>query len=236
MQINLDDVRIESGWKEALREEFLSEYFAKIKENLLAAKAREIVYPPGNLIFNAFNLTPFERVRAVILGQDPYHGAHQAMGLSFSVPHGVRIPPSLVNIYKEIKSDLGISEPASGDLSYWAKQGVLLLNASLSVGANRANSHSGFGWQIFTDAVIKILSARRQNLVFMLWGNFAKAKSALIDAQRHLILTAAHPSPLAGGAFFGCRHFSRCNEYLRAHGLGEIDWDLNHGADKMYFK
>ena len=231
MQINLDDVRIESGWKEALREEFLSEYFAKIKENLLAAKAREIVYPPGNLIFNAFNLTPFERVRAVILGQDPYHGAHQAMGLSFSVPHGVRIPPSLVNIYKEIKSDLGISEPASGDLSYWAKQGVLLLNASLSVGANRANSHSGFGWQIFTDAVIKILSARRQNLVFMLWGNFAKAKSALIDAQRHLILTAAHPSPLAGGAFFGCKHFSRCNEYLRAHGLGEIDWDLNHSAD-----
>ena len=231
MQINLDDVRIESGWKEALREEFLSEYFAKIKENLLAAKACEIVYPPGNLIFNAFNLTPFERVRAVILGQDPYHGAHQAMGLSFSVPRGVRIPPSLVNIYKEIKSDLGISEPASGDLSYWAKQGVLLLNASLSVGANRANSHSGFGWQIFTDAVIKILSARRQNLVFMLWGNFAKAKSALIDAQRHLILTAAHPSPLAGGAFFGCKHFSRCNEYLRAHGLGEIDWDLNHGAD-----
>ena len=231
MQINLDDVRIESGWKEALRDEFLSEYFARIKENLLAAKAREIVYPPGNLIFNAFNLTPFERVRAVILGQDPYHGAHQAMGLSFSVPRGVRIPPSLVNIYKEIKSDLGISEPASGDLSYWAKQGVLLLNASLSVGANRANSHSGFGWQIFTDAVIKILSARRQNLVFMLWGNFAKAKSALIDAQRHLILTAAHPSPLAGGAFFGCKHFSRCNEYLRAHGLGEIDWDLNHGAD-----
>ena len=231
MQINLDDVRIENGWKEALREEFLSEYFAKIKENLLAAKAREIVYPPGNLIFNAFNLTPFERVRAVILGQDPYHGAHQAMGLSFSVPHGVRIPPSLVNIYKEIKSDLGISEPESGDLSYWAKQGVLLLNASLSVGANRANSHSGFGWQIFTDAVIKILSARRQSLVFMLWGNFAKAKSVLIDTQRHLILTAAHPSPLAGGAFFGCRHFSRCNEYLRAHGLGEIDWDLNHGAD-----
>lgn len=231
MQINLDDVRIESGWKEALREEFLSEYFVKIKENLLAAKACEIVYPPGNLIFNAFNLTPFERVRAVILGQDPYHGAHQAMGLSFSVPRGVRIPPSLVNIYKEIKSDLGISEPASGDLSYWAKQGVLLLNASLSVGANRANSHSGFGWQIFTDAVIKILSARRQNLVFMLWGNFAKAKSALIDAKRHLILTAAHPSPLAGGAFFGCKHFSRCNEYLRAHGLGEIDWDLNHGAD-----
>ena len=231
MQINLDDVRIENGWKEALREEFLSEYFAKIKENLLAAKAREIVYPPGNLIFNAFNLTPFERVRVVILGQDPYHGAHQAMGLSFSVPRGVRIPPSLVNIYKEIKSDLGISEPESGDLSYWARQGVLLLNASLSVGANRANSHSGFGWQIFTDAVIKILSARRQSLVFMLWGNFAKAKSALIDAQRHLILTAAHPSPLAGGAFFGCRHFSRCNEYLRAHGLGEIDWDLNHGAD-----
>ena len=226
MQINLDDVRIESGWKEALREEFLSEYFAKIKENLLAAKAREIVYPPGNLIFNAFNLTPFERVRAVILGQDPYHGAHQAMGLSFSVPRGVRIPPSLVNIYKEIKNDLGISEPESGDLSYWAKQGVLLLNASLSVGANRANSHSGFGWQIFTDAVIKILSARRQNLVFMLWGNFARSKKDLIDSSKHFVLEAAHPSPLARGAFFGCRHFSRTNSILIDEGKTPIDWQL----------
>ena len=230
MQINLDDVRIESGWKEALREEFLSEYFAKIKENLLAAKAREIVYPPGNLIFNAFNLTPFERVRAVILGQDPYHGAHQAMGLSFSVPRGVRIPPSLVNIYKEIKSDLGISEPASGDLSYWAKQGVLLLNATLSVSAGQANSHSNFGWQEFTDAAIRKLSERAQNVVFMLWGNPAKAKIPLIDANKHLVLTAAHPSPLARGAFFGCRHFSKANLYLAEHGKAPIDWDLNNAS------
>ncbi len=230
MQINLDDVRIESGWKEALREEFLSEYFAKIKENLLAAKAREIVYPPGNLIFNAFNLTPFERVRAVILGQDPYHGAHQAMGLSFSVPRGVRIPPSLVNIYKEIKSDLGISEPVSGDLSYWAKQGVLLLNATLSVSVGQANSHSNFGWQEFTDAAIRKLSDRAQNVVFMLWGNPAKAKIPLINANKHLVLTAAHPSPLARGAFFGCRHFSKANLYLAEHGKAPIDWDLNNAS------
>ena len=229
--MQIDKIQIEAGWKEALKEEFLSENFARVKENFLRAKAAGEVYPPNALIFNAFNLTPFNTVKVVILGQDPYHGAGQAMGLSFSVPRGVKIPPSLQNIYKEIYYDLGIAEPNSGDLSYWAKQGVLLLNATLSVSAGRANSHSNFGWQEFTDAAIGRLSERAQNVVFMLWGNPAKAKIPLIDASRHLVLTAAHPSPLARGAFFGCKHFSRCNEYLRAHGLGEIDWDLNHGAD-----
>ena len=228
MRINLEDVKIEPSWKEALKEEFLSPYFAKIKENFLAAKRAGAVYPPNELIFNAFNLTPFNAVKVVILGQDPYHGAGQAMGLSFSVPRGVRVPPSLANIYKEIFDDLGIKEPNCGDLTYWAKQGALLLNATLSVSAAQANSHAGFGWQIFTDAAIRTLSQRREGLVFMLWGNPAKAKAPLIDESRHLVLTAAHPSPLARGAFFGCKHFSRANEYLASRGAAPIDWDLNN--------
>ncbi|CAD7288076.1 uracil-DNA glycosylase [Campylobacter suis] len=231
MKINLDDVKIEPGWKEMLKDEFLSPYFAKIKQNLLDAKANGTVYPPSKLIFNAFNLTPFNTVKVVILGQDPYHGTGQAMGLSFSVPKGVRVPPSLINIYKEIYSDLGISEPNSGDLTHWAAQGVLLLNATLSVKANEPNSHSNFGWQTFSDAVIKILSQKRNNLVFLLWGNYAKAKANLIDQDRHLVLTAAHPSPLARGAFFGCRHFSKANTYLQNHGITPIDWDLNNAKD-----
>ncbi|CZE46396.1 uracil-DNA glycosylase [Campylobacter geochelonis] len=233
MQVNLDNVQIENGWKKALKEEFLSPYFANIKENLLQAKKTETVYPPSNLIFNAFNLTPFDSVKVVILGQDPYHGANQAMGLSFSVPKGVRTPPSLVNIYKEIEADLGIKEPNSGDLSYWAKQGVLLLNATLSVAANRANSHSNFGWQTFTDAAIKVLNLDKSGIVFMLWGNNAKAKAALIDCEKHLVLTAAHPSPLARGAFFGCRHFSQCNEYLKKQSKSHIDWDLNNFKEQQ---
>ncbi|CZE46236.1 uracil-DNA glycosylase [Campylobacter geochelonis] len=233
MQVNLDNVQIENGWKKALKEEFLSPYFANIKENLLQAKKTETVYPPSNLIFNAFNLTPFDSVKVVILGQDPYHGANQAMGLSFSVPKGVRTPPSLVNIYKEIEADLGIKEPNSGDLSYWAKQGVLLLNATLSVAANRANSHSNFGWQTFTDAAIKVLNLDKSGIVFMLWGNNAKAKAALIDCEKHLVLTAAHPSPLARGAFFGCRHFSQCNEYLKKQSKSPIDWDLNNFKEQQ---
>ncbi len=228
MQVNLEDVKIEPSWKEALKGEFLSPYFGDIKEKLIGAKRAGVVYPPSNLIFNAFNLTPFDVVKVVVLGQDPYHGPNQAMGLSFSVPSGVRIPPSLLNIYKEIYDDLGIHEPNSGDLTYWAKQGVLLLNASLTVGANMANSHSGFGWQIFTDAVIKILSRERENIVFLLWGNPAKAKIPLIDTNKHLVLTAAHPSPLARGAFFGCRHFSKTNFYLTQHAKTPIDWDLNN--------
>ena len=228
MQIDIDKVKIEPSWKEILKEDFLSPNFARVKENFLRAKAAGEVYPPNALIFNAFNLTPFNAVKVVILGQDPYHGAGQAMGLSFSVPRGVKIPPSLQNIYKEIYDDLGVTQPNSGDLSYWAKQGVLLLNATLSVSAGQANSHSGFGWQEFTDAAIGRLSERARNVVFMLWGNPAKAKASLIDASRHLVLTAAHPSPLARGAFFGCRHFSKANLYLAQHGKAPIDWDLNN--------
>ena len=227
MQINLDDVKIEPSWKEVLKDEFLSENFARIKENFLKAKSAGVVYPPSGLIFNAFNLTPFHDVKVVILGQDPYHGANQAMGLSFSVPSGVRVPPSLVNIYKEIYADLGIKEPNSGDLTKWAKQGVLLLNSTLSVSAGMANSHASFGWQGFTDAVIRKISENLQNVVFMLWGNPAKAKAPLIDVSKHLILEAAHPSPLARGAFFGCRHFSKANIYLANHGKMPIEWDLN---------
>ena len=228
MQIDIDKVKIEPSWKEILKEDFLSPNFARVKENFLRAKATGEVYPPNTLIFNAFNLTPFNAVKVVILGQDPYHGAGQAMGLSFSVPRGVKIPPSLQNIYKEIYDDLGVTQPNSGDLSYWAKQGVLLLNATLSVSAGQANSHSNFGWQEFTDAAISKLSERARNVVFMLWGNPAKAKASLIDASRHLVLTAAHPSPLARGAFFGCRHFSKANLYLAQHGKAPIDWDLNN--------
>ncbi|MBR8461414.1 uracil-DNA glycosylase [Campylobacter sp. faydin G-105] len=228
MQIKLDNVKIEPSWKEVLKDEFLSPYFAELKDKFIKAKHKGIVYPPNHLIFNAFNLTPFNKVKVVLLGQDPYHGEGQAMGLSFSVPKGVRVPPSLANIYKEIYDDLGILEPNNGDLSYWAKQGVLLLNATLSVAAGVANSHSNFGWQNFTDAVIKALSRERKNLVFLLWGNNAKAKRELIDANKHKILLAAHPSPLARGAFFGCKHFSQTNAYLLANGISAIDWDLSN--------
>ena len=226
MQIKLENVKIEKSWKNELRDEFLSPYFLQIKENLINAKKNEIVYPPSHLIFNAFDLTPFDEVKVVILGQDPYHGVNQAMGLSFSVPKGVKIPPSLINIFKELQMEFGYEIPKNGDLTNWAKQGVLLLNSSLSVAANKPNSHSKFGWQIFTDSVIKILSQKRQNLVFMLWGNYAKAKANLIDENRHLVLKAAHPSPLAGGAFFGCNHFKKCNEYLKSHNKNEIDWRI----------
>ena len=226
MQIKLENVRIEKSWKNELRDEFLSPYFLQIKENLINAKKNEVVFPPSELIFNAFNITPFDEVKVVILGQDPYHGVNQAMGLSFSVPKGIKIPPSLINIFKELQMEFGYEIPKNGDLTNWAKQGVLLLNSSLSVAANKPNSHSKFGWQIFTDSVIKILSQKRQNLVFMLWGNYAKAKANLIDENRHLVLKAAHPSPLAGGAFFGCNHFKKCNKYLKLHNKNEIDWRI----------
>ncbi|QQF52641.1 uracil-DNA glycosylase [Campylobacter fetus] len=228
MTIDLAKVKIEDSWKEVLKDEFLSSYFLEIKLNLINALKNGKVYPPSNLIFNAFNLTPFDKVKVVILGQDPYHNEGEAMGLSFSVPKGVRVPPSLANIYKELKDDLGIIEPNCGDLSYWAKQGVLLLNATLSVGARMANSHSNFGWQIFSDAVIKNISEKKTGVVFMLWGNYARAKANLIEDNKHLVLTAAHPSPLARGAFFGSRHFSKCNNYLIKNGQTPIDWDLNN--------
>lgn len=227
-QITAGNVQIEDSWKAVLAPEFQQPYFAEIKSFLVAAKqAGKTIYPPGPLIFNAFNQTPFERVRVVILGQDPYHNPGEAMGLSFSVPKGVRTPPSLVNIYKEIKRDLGITPPNHGDLSSWAAQGVLLLNAMLTVEAGKAGSHQKIGWQSFTDAVIRTISDQKDGVVFMLWGNFAKSKKVLIDTSKHLVLESAHPSPLAGDAFQGCGHFSKANEYLSARGDEKIDWQIH---------
>ena len=182
----------------------------------------KIIYPPGKKIFAAFDFTPFEHVKIVLLGQDPYHGTGQAHGLSFSVPNGISAPPSLVNIFKELKSDLGIPVPQKGNLEKWAKQGVLLLNATLTVQASSAGSHQGKGWEQFTDAVISKLSADKKGIVFLLWGKFAQSKEKLIDVSRHFVLKAAHPSPLAGGAFFGCKHFSKANELLIQQGLQSI--------------
>lgn len=225
--ITLENVKIEPSWKEALKNEFLSPYFSELKAKLLAAKATHKVYPPSNLIFNAFNLTPFNAVKCVILGQDPYIHEGEAMGLSFSVPKSVKIPPSLKNIFKELESDLGIdTSEFSGDLSAWARAGVLLLNATLSVNAGASNSHANFGWQRFSDAVISALSEQREHLVFTLWGAFARSKASLIDSSRHLVLESAHPSPLARGAFFGSKPFSKCNFYLQSHAIPAINWDL----------
>lgn len=220
-------VQIEDSWKQVLASEFEKPYFAQIVQFLKAEKsAGKVIYPPGSQIFNAFNTTPFDAVKVVILGQDPYHGPGQAMGLSFSVPKTTKIPASLKNIYKEIYTDLAIPIANHGDLTTWAKQGVFLLNAMLTVEANLASSHKNIGWQLFTDAVISHLSEKRSGLVFLLWGNFARAKKELIDPKKHLILEAAHPSPLAGGAFFGCKHFSKTNAYLKQQNQQEIDWSI----------
>lgn len=222
------NVQIEAGWKQALAEEFNKPYFAEIKAFLIAEKqAGKTVYPPGPLIFNAFNQTPFDNLKVVILGQDPYHNPGEAMGLCFSVPRGVKTPPSLVNIYKEIKNSLGIAPPPHGDLSDWAKQGVLLLNAMLTVEAKKPASHQKIGWQTFTDAVIRTISEQKEGVVFLLWGNFARTKKALIDASRHHVLESAHPSPLAGDAFQGCGHFVRTNEILERQGKPPINWALH---------
>jgi uracil-DNA glycosylase len=223
----MSNVRIEESWKRALAPEFEQPYFQAITTFVRKELAEgKTLYPPGPLIFNAFAQTPIDKVKVVILGQDPYHNPNQAMGLSFSVPQTVRTPPSLVNIYKEINADLGLPIATHGDLTSWAQQGVFLLNAILTVEGGIAGSHQKSGWQIFTDAVIKRLSEEREHLVFMLWGNFAKQKAALIDKSKHLILDAAHPSPLAGIAFSGCRHFSKANEYLLANGIAPIDWRI----------
>ena len=219
---------IEHSWQTVLAEEFQKEYYHDLSQHLEKVKAEgAVIYPPTNLIFNAFNLTPFNQVKVVILGQDPYHKEGQAMGLSFSVPRGVRVPPSLKNIYKEINRDLGIEIPLHGDLTAWSKQGVLLLNAMLTVESSKAGSHSKIGWQTFTDAVIKTLSDQKTGLIFMLWGNFAKSKSALIDSNKHFILKAAHPSPLARNAFNDCKHFSKTNKILRQQHKIEINWQIN---------
>ena len=224
------DVQIAKGWKEMLSEEFQKDYFKRITEQLkIEIQSRVRIYPPGPMIFNAFNTTDFNEVKVVIIGQDPYHGPGQAHGLSFSVQPGVKPPPSLVNIYKEIETDLGIKMPRNfGDLTAWAKQGVLMLNATLTVRANEPNSHAGLGWNQFTDAVIQKLNQEKEHLVFLLWGNFAKVKGLQIDQQKHLVLKAAHPSPFAADkGFFGCKHFSKTNQYLIEHGLDPIDWLIN---------
>lgn len=221
------NVRIEKSWGEALSAEWDKDYFRELARKLHEEKDRGIViYPPGSKIFRAFDLCPLDAVKVVILGQDPYHGAGQAMGLSFSVPEGIAAPPSLKNIFKEIESDLGIRMSGSPDLEPWARQGVLLLNSVLTVRAGVAASHAGLGWQNFTDAVIKLISERCEGVVFMLWGNYARSKAGLIDSNRHLVLQAAHPSPLARGAFFGCRHFSQANAYLIRTGRSPINWQL----------
>lgn len=221
------DVKIEKSWKDALAPEFGKPYFESLVRFLhLEKQAGKTIYPPGGAIFRAFELTPLEQVKVVILGQDPYHNPGEAMGLSFSVPDGVRTPPSLKNIFKEIEDDLGIRMSGRPNLEGWARQGVLLLNSILTVEAGKAASHRGAGWEQFTDAVIQYLSAHREGIVFLLWGNYAKAKASLIDRSRHHVLEAAHPSPLAGGAFFGCRHFSKTNQLLQKEGKNPINWQL----------
>ena len=219
-------VDIEASWKQHLEDEFVKPYFAQLTESVRNEYKNGLCFPPAKLVFNAFNLCPFDKVKVVILGQDPYHEQGQAMGLSFSVPEGIMLPPSLQNIYKEIQSDLGKPIPTSGDLTRWAKQGVLLLNATLTVRAHAANSHQALGWQNFTDAAIAALSNHREHVVFMLWGGFARSKKRLIDANRHCIIESVHPSPLSAnrGGWFGQHQFSRCNAYLKQLGLDEIDW------------
>ena len=221
------EVRIENTWKQALQEEFEKPYFAELVSFLHASKdAGTRIYPPGGQIFKAFELTPLPEVKVVILGQDPYHGPGQAMGLSFSVPDGIPAPPSLKNIFKEIEDELGVQMSGRTNLESWARQGVLLLNAILTVEAGKAASHSAIGWQTFTDAVIKCISDNCSGVVFMLWGNFARSKKDLIDSGKHFVLEAAHPSPLARGAFFGCGHFATANRLLEAQGKAPIDWKL----------
>jgi len=223
------DVKIEHTWKAVLKDQFTKDYFLQIATFIKTEKAADkIIFPPGTLIFNAFEKTPFDKVKVVLLGQDPYHNPGQAQGLSFSVPKGITKPPSLINIFKEIQSDLGIVPSADGNLEKWAEQGVLLLNASLTVRKNEPGSHSKIGWLEFTDAVIRKLSDEKKGIVFLLWGKFAQDKQVLIDETKHYVLKAAHPSPFsADKGFFGCKHFSKTNEILMQQGVEPIDWKLN---------
>ena len=220
------NVKINDSWAERLGNEFAQPYFSQLTDFVRHEYATTTCYPPGRLIFNAFNLCPFDSVKVVIIGQDPYHEAGQALGLSFSVPDGVAMPPSLQNIFKEIQGDLGIGVPQSGNLTRWAEQGVLLLNATLTVRAHQAGSHQRHGWERFTDAAISRLSEGRDHLVFILWGGYARSKASLIDRSRHLVLESVHPSPLSAnrGGWFGNHHFSRCNDYLAGHGMDPINW------------
>jgi uracil-DNA glycosylase len=219
------DVRIESSWKSRFREDFEKEYFVRLTEFVKKEYKTGTIFPPGSLIFNAFNRCPFDLIKVVIIGQDPYHGPGQAHGLCFSVRDGVELPPSLINIFKEIESDMGYKPHASGNLERWASQGVLLLNATLTVRAYQAGSHQRKGWEEFTNSVIRVISNEKKNLVFFLWGSYAQKKGETIDRSRHLVLESVHPSPLsAERGFFGNKHFSRCNNYLKENGIVPIDW------------
>lgn len=220
------EILLEDSWKKRLEDEFSQDYMARLRNFLLQRKRNgAVIYPPGGQIFNALNSTPFDEVKVVILGQDPYHGRGQAHGLCFSVQDGVDIPPSLTNIYKELESDLGVARPATGNLQYWADQGVLLLNAVLTVEHGQAGSHQGKGWERFTDRGVSELNSGREDLVFLLWGGYAKKKGSVIDRSRHLVLTAPHPSPLsAHRGFLGCRHFSTANQWLERHNKSPIKW------------
>ena len=219
------NVQIEESWRQRLQTEFDKPYFEALTDFVRMEYQRGRCYPPGKLIFNAFNLCPFDQVKVVLIGQDPYHEPGQAMGLCFSVNDGIPFPPSLQNIFKEIHDDTGASVPASGNLTRWAQQGVMLLNATLTVREHQAGSHQGHGWETFTDAVIKVLAEQREHLVFILWGSYAQRKGAFINRSRHLVLQSAHPSPLSAyRGFFGNKHFSQANEYLKAHGVEPICW------------
>lgn len=220
------NVKIEDSWKAHIGEEFDKQYFVNLTNYVREEYLHYRCFPPGNKIFNAFNLCPFDQVKVVIIGQDPYHEMGQAMGLSFSVPEGILMPPSLINIFKEIQMDLGKSMPANGDLTRWAQQGVLLLNATLTVREHQANSHQKLGWNQFTDATIKALNRDREHIVYLLWGGYARSKAALIDSSKNLVLQSVHPSPLSAnrGGWFGNHHFSRCNEYLQQQGETPIEW------------
>jgi len=228
-EAELERVKLDAEWKQALAQEFLSPYMHTLRE-FIATERRsgKLIYPPGPEIFNALNTTPLSKVKVVILGQDPYHGAGQAHGLCFSVRRGVMLPPSLQNIYKEISTDIGAAPARHGELTHWAEQGVLLLNSVLTVQAGMAASHQNRGWETFTDAVIRVLNEERENLVFMLWGSYAHRKGRFIDTNKHLVLKSVHPSPLSAnrGGWFGCRHFSQANRYLEAQGMAPIDWSL----------
>jgi uracil-DNA glycosylase len=227
-------LKIEDSWKAVLEDEFKKQYFHDLKTFLCEERRKYVVYPDVKNIFNAFAHTPFDSLKAVILGQDPYHGPGQAHGLSFSVPDGIKPPPSLARIFKEIHADLGIPIPQTGNLEHWADQGVLLLNATLTVRANEAGTHQKKGWEFFTDSVIKHISEQKTGIIFLLWGNYAQAKEQLIDSSKHFILKAAHPSPLARTGFFGCNHFSKTNDILFKQGLAPIDWEIKKSQFELF--
>jgi uracil-DNA glycosylase len=220
----MKDVQIEASWKQALYGEFTKPYWTDLTEFVRGEYLTKSIYPPAPLVFHAFNACPIDKVKVVIVGQDPYHGPHQANGLSFAVNDGITLPPSLKNMYKEIRSDLKIEPFQSGDLSRWAKQGVLLLNSVLTVNANTPASHSKRGWEVFTDAAIQALNTNKKHIVYLLWGKYAQTKGAVINRENNLVLTSGHPSPFSAHLFHGNHHFSKCNEYLRSHGLSGIDW------------